>query len=517
MAITVDLSPVILLSRALRMSRFFAALALLGFLVGLMVSPASTWWLAITGAVTIWCINRTPYRLPVFLWISLLCAAGLSAAGWFFWQFAVVLRTAFSPRALGPLAAVFVSAYWLWRALHRFTSDEPVEASRSLFGVEPTLVERWFSSTWGPVLIGGILIVVSWMVFVPTGNQVWACVLSGIGALLAECSIVFLFPTIKATSQRSAHDLLRAIAKSRRAGVRNSYFWFVLGRIARTPKSLGFVLLGAIVLLGWFLLSLFLPKNLPVSVSADIGGAALICLTLCWTRGRQYALKAPNLIDVESEPFTLFLRSFMDDDLTIRRAGPLAQFIMSRYYLFQGASETNPFSRRFEELIAETVWPYAKMVAIGRPGEVLPRLGALRILADPSSEGWHKEVQRLLAAARHVWIAVGISSGLKWEFSQFEAGAGRLKLSLIILPEQGSVGATWRLFAKEYQELLALSQDIERGVALRFCADGAPVLLCARKKSAEAYRIAANACLLPLERFMEVTGLGPTGHHATAS
>jgi hypothetical protein len=517
MAVAVDLSPAILLSRALRISRFFAALALVGFLVGLLVSPASTWWFAIAAAAAVWCINRVPQRVPVLLWISLLCAAGLFAAAWLFWQFAVVLRTAFSPRALGPFAAVFVTAYWVWKALRRFSSDEPVEASPGLFGVTPGVVERWFSSTWGPVLIGGILIVVSFMVFVPTGDQVSACVLLGAGVLLVESALLFLFPAIKAASQRSAHNLLRAIAMSRRGGVQNSYLWFVLGRIVRTPRSLGFVFLGTLVLLGWFSLPLVLPENLPGSVWGYIGGGALACLTLCWTRARQYALKAHNLIDLESEPFTLFLRSFMDDDLTIRRDSLLAQLMTLGYTFFQGAPETNPRSRRFEDLIAETVWPYAKMVAIGRPGDVLPRLGALRIEADPSVEGWRKAVQRLLATARHVLIAVGISSGLKWEFSQFEADASPLKLSLIIVPEQGSVAATWRIFAKDHQELLALSQHIGRGVALRFCADGAPVLLCARKKSAEAYRIAVDVCLLPLERFMEVTDLCPTGHLAAGS
>lgn len=141
----------------------------------------------------------------------------------------------------------------------------------------------------------------------------------------------------------------------------------------------------------------------------------------------------------------------MDDDLTIRRDSLLAQLLTSGYRFVQDAPETNPLSRRFEDLIAETVWPYAKMVAIGRPGDVLPRLGALRMQVDPSAEEWRKAVQRLLAAARHVLIAVGISSGLKWEFSQFEAGASPLKLSLIIVPEQGSVAATWRIFARDYQ------------------------------------------------------------------
>lgn len=263
MAVAVDLSPAILLSRALRISRFFAALAIVGLLVGLLVSPASAWWLAIGAAAVVWCINRVPHRVPVLLWISLLCAAGLFAAAWLFWQVAVALRTAHSPSAVGPFAALLVTAYWLWRALRRFRAEEPVEASSRLFGVAPGVLERWFSSTWGPVLIGGILIVVSFMLFVPTEDQVSACLLLGAGVLMVEFALLYLFPAIKAGSQRSAHNLLRAIAKSRRGGVRNSYLWFVLGRIVRTPRSLGFVFLGTLVLLGWFSLTVVLPENLP--------------------------------------------------------------------------------------------------------------------------------------------------------------------------------------------------------------------------------------------------------------
>jgi hypothetical protein len=517
MPLTVDLSPAVLLSRVAKVSRFFAVWGLVVFLGGFVVDPTSRWWLAaIAGAVVVWFINRVPQRIPLLLWTFLLGAAGPFAAAYLIWQVAVILRTAFSLRAVGPVAAVSITAYWVWKTLRRVNSNEQVETSPGMFGVAPGLIERWFSTTWGRVVIGGILIIVSLMVFVPTEDQVVACALLAAGILLVEFTVLVLWPAVRAARQRSAHDLLRVIAKSRRTSVRRSYLWFVLGRMARTPKSLGFLFCGLLVLIGWQLVAAVLPEDTLRSVRPYVGGSMLAALTLCWTRARQYAFKSPNPINPGSEPFTLFLRSFMDEDLTIRRDSLLAQFVMFGDAFFQDSPETNPRSRRFEDLIAETVWPFEKMVAIGRPGEVLPPVGALRIQADPSGERWQEAVQKLIAAAHHVLIAVGISSGLKWEFKQFETGASREKLSLLVVPEQGSVAATWRIFAADYPDLLALSQDIQRGVALRFCSDGAPVLLCARKKSAEAYRIAASACLIPLERFMEVTGRRPAERSATA-
>jgi hypothetical protein len=101
-------------------------------------------------------------------------------------------------------------------------------------------------------------------------------------------------------------------------------------------------------------------------------------------------------------------------------------------------------------------------------------------------------------------IAVGISSGLKWEFQQFTSAA-RTKLSLILLPEEGSVVATWRIFAAQYPLLLACPEpELERSLAVRFDQDGSPSLIFAQEKSAEAYRIAVNACFLPLEGFLEL-------------
>jgi hypothetical protein len=105
-----------------------------------------------------------------------------------------------------------------------------------------------------------------------------------------------------------------------------------------------------------------------------------------------------------------------------------------------------------------------------------------------------------------VVIAVGVSSGVRWEFQQFEDPENRVKLSLMILPEEGSVVATWRMFTAQYRDLLQSGENhIEKSLAVRFDRSGLPLFICSKKKSAQGYRIALNACLLPLDKFLQVT------------
>jgi hypothetical protein len=72
----------------------------------------------------------------------------------------------------------------------------------------------------------------------------------------------------------------------------------------------------------------------------------------------------------------------------------------------------------------------------------------------------------------------------------------------LILPEEGSILTMWRMFTAQYPRLLDCPDYcVERALAVRFNdRDGLPVFLCARKKSIEGYRLALNACFVPLEK-----------------
>ncbi|WP_053707047.1 hypothetical protein [Streptomyces sp. NRRL B-3648] len=116
--------------------------------------------------------------------------------------------------------------------------------------------------------------------------------------------------------------------------------------------------------------------------------------------------------DLQSGSYSLYLRSFEDDlprttlEQTEHRApGPGA--VLPDFHL-SGLTE--------EEQLAEALKPVAPMVAVGRPGERLPLVGARRLYLP--IDDWQDTVRDLMLRARLVVIAVGPGAGLQWEFSE---------------------------------------------------------------------------------------------------
>ncbi|MGW3210079.1 hypothetical protein [Streptomyces sp. NPDC001135] len=129
--------------------------------------------------------------------------------------------------------------------------------------------------------------------------------------------------------------------------------------------------------------------------------------------GRQHlseVIQSPK--DLQSGAYSLYLRSFEDDlartmlEQTEHRApGPGAVLPDLR---LSGLTE--------EEQLAEALKPVAPMVAVGRPGERLPLVGARRMYLP--IDDWQETVRDLMVRARLVVIAVGPGAGLQWEFSE---------------------------------------------------------------------------------------------------
>lgn len=109
-----------------------------------------------------------------------------------------------------------------------------------------------------------------------------------------------------------------------------------------------------------------------------------------------------GLTDAQSS--VLYLRSFAEDDVTAEtRPRGLNQFMSEL------ATE--------EEQLASALEPVGPLVAIGRPGEGLPAVGALRLYV--SDDEWQDVVIRWLTNARLVILRVaGNTEGLWWEIAQ---------------------------------------------------------------------------------------------------
>ena len=123
---------------------------------------------------------------------------------------------------------------------------------------------------------------------------------------------------------------------------------------------------------------------------------------LAWRR-RQYAAKADaKSIVTDSKPRVLYLRAFRSDAST-------------RRFVFSTAFAVWP-SATLEEELAEVLRPFGGLLAVGQPGEGLPKPGAARIYA--SDEEWKEVVSCQLRAARLVIIRAGVGENLLWEAQQ---------------------------------------------------------------------------------------------------
>ena len=132
----------------------------------------------------------------------------------------------------------------------------------------------------------------------------------------------------------------------------------------------------------------------------------------------------------------LYLRSFQTDELpapsVYRRPAwwesqfSLERVLSIRHWLYQRDVS-------FEESLCLGLGQIGPVLAIGRPGDSLPHLGASRLFV--SEREWQQKVLELMDKAQLVCLVVGSSSGLLWEFSQMATGLCRNRLLLVCIPE----------------------------------------------------------------------------------
>lgn len=153
-------------------------------------------------------------------------------------------------------------------------------------------------------------------------------------------------------------------------------------RLASIPAVLGAIVAMALI-----------DEEYGLFATPALGLAALIATigigTGIWRYGsRHLQPSASELLATDPRPPVLYLRSFSNETTV--------------------GDEELAISRALEEL--------GPFVAIGRPGERLPQLGAARMYLTDDS--WQGEVQSLMARARFVIVAAGDTPGLGWEISQ---------------------------------------------------------------------------------------------------
>jgi hypothetical protein len=189
------------------------------------------------------------------------------------------------------------------------------------------------------------------------------------------------------------------------------------------------IMLGCVTLCG-FVLVKTIQKRKPSDFMGDLLVNFLFFgLMVLWARiyilGRRMSqLSAEEAIARDPRPPILLLRSFSDDhSLRVKRSG---MFAKSPLTAMKGDSVG------FEEILVRVLADFGPVLAIGRPGEALPPIGAARTYV-PEGMDW-KEVVRALAN-KSAWIVMvlGASEGFHWEL-EMVLGLGSPEKVVIVVP-----------------------------------------------------------------------------------
>jgi TM2 domain-containing membrane protein YozV len=166
---------------------------------------------------------------------------------------------------------------------------------------------------------------------------------------------------------------------------------------------LGFVALGDIEALGeswresWIVL-------FPLAFFVFAGRAGVVLLRRGW---KYDAIPAEKLLEQDQRPPVVYIRSFKDDNkiiVTSSRARSL-------FSVLQWAAAISA-----EQELAMIMNRVGPVVAIGKPGESLPELGAARLYVG--DDEWQAKITDLMKQARLVVIRAGATANLWWEIDQ---------------------------------------------------------------------------------------------------
>ncbi len=124
---------------------------------------------------------------------------------------------------------------------------------------------------------------------------------------------------------------------------------------------------------------------------------------------RKRLAKTVDEVLAENKAPVLYLRSFLDDKVAAKRGAALL-------------TEEEELNKAFEHI--------GSMIAIGRPGEVLPEVGAAR--AYFTDDQWQAAVHHYMDISRLIVLRAGFSQGLLWEIQNSIHRLDASKLILLI-------------------------------------------------------------------------------------
>ena len=143
----------------------------------------------------------------------------------------------------------------------------------------------------------------------------------------------------------------------------------------------------------------------------------------------------------DPRPPVLYLRSFQDDSIAAQGklhhsfAGPQG-----------GSYQLSLVAETEEEQLAQVMNEIGPFVAIGRPGEKLPEIGAARMYA--SDDEWRNEVLNLIGRAKLVVLRAGDTPHFLWELENVVKRV-RPEQVILLVPDGA---AQYKVFRKRVEK-----------------------------------------------------------------
>jgi hypothetical protein len=207
-----------------------------------------------------------------------------------------------------------------------------------------------------------------------------------------------------------------------------------------------------------------------VQFAVLVGGSFIISPVLYAIRRALFAMRARTasneLARADARRPILYLRSFELDRAASNPSG------LSVFGFLVAISTP-------EQKLARQLSRAGPVIAIGRPGERLPPLGAARFYV--TDELWQQKVADVAKASQLVVWTSGVSEGLRWEIAHLLADVPAQKLVLWAHPHLTVEGAAreaeWSLFRTTLGGLFPKSLPATLGATelFVFAADGTPV------------------------------------------
>jgi hypothetical protein len=198
-----------------------------------------------------------------------------------------------------------------------------------------------------------------------------------------------------------------------------------------------------------------------------------------WRVGRRLNLRHRNEIILRDKPPVLLLRSFTDDVAGIPSSMLIPRLVRRR--------------KRLEEMIGQQLTTAGPFVAIGKPGERLPQLGASRLYVGDSE--WQAVVESYIARSDLIIVIAGKTHWVQWELANV-LRQDRIAGLLIVFPPitEADRNERWQNLKPAFCDTswsAAMERvDIASALALFIAADRGIVVVKSRKANESDYETA---------------------------